>query len=316
MELGYSLSSEEHGPQDLVRFAGLAEEAGFTFAFISDHYHPWIRRQGHSPFVWTILGAMAQRTRTLRLGTGVTCPTTRMHPAIVAHAAATVAAMLPDRFVLGLGTGENLNEHILGDAWPPHDVRLERLTEAIEVIRLLWSGGSRSHRGHHYTVQQAQLFTRPKALPPIYVAASGPAAARTAGRIADGLIATAPARNLVDAFREAGGAGKPCVGQLTVCWAAEEPAARKTAHEWWPIAALPGGLMPALATPRLFEEATTAVTEEMVARAIVCGPDPGRHLAALQAFEAAGYSQVYVHQVGLDQEGFFDFYRKAILPKR
>ncbi|MFB3819863.1 MAG: TIGR03557 family F420-dependent LLM class oxidoreductase, partial [Candidatus Methylomirabilales bacterium] len=308
-------SSEEHGPGALVRFAGRAEEAGFGFAFISDHYHPWIRRQGQSPFVWTVLGAAAQATRALRLGTGVTCPSGRLHPAVIAQAAATVAAMLPGRFVLGVGTGEHLNEHILGEAWPPHEVRLERLAEAVEVIRLLWSGGSRSHRGRYYTVQQAKIFTRPETPPPIYIAGSGPAAARTAGRLGDGLITTAPARSLVDAFREAGGAGKPSVGQLTVCWAADEATARKTAHEWWPVAALPGGLVPALATPRLFEEAAATLTEERVARAIVCGPDPAKHLAALQAFEAAGYSHAYVHQVGPDQEGFFEFYRTSVLPK-
>jgi G6PDH family F420-dependent oxidoreductase len=315
MEIGYSLSSEEHRPQDLVRYAKAAEGAGFAFAYISDHFHPWTRRQGQSPFVWTVLGAIAQVTRRLRLGTGVTCPTTRVHPAIVAQAAATVAAMLPGRFVLGLGTGEHLNEHILGDPWPPHDMRLERLQEAVEVIRLLWGGGSQSHCGRHYTVEQAQVFTLPETPPPIYVAASGKTAARAAGRIGDGLITTAPDRSLVDAFRDGGGTGKPCVGQLTVCWAADEATARETAHEWWPVAALGGSLMPALATPALFEAASRPVTETMVAEVIVCSPDPERHLAALRAFAEAGYGQVYVHQVGPDQDGFFEFYRKAILPK-
>jgi G6PDH family F420-dependent oxidoreductase len=194
-------------------------------------------------------------------------------------------------------------------------VRLERLQEAVEVIRLLWGGGSQSYRGRHYTVEHAQVFTLPETPPPIYIAASGKTAARAAGRIGDGLITTAPDRSLVDAFRDGGGTGKPCVGQLTVCWAADEATARKTAHEWWPVAALGGSLMPALATPALFEAASRPVTETMVAEAVVCSPGPERHLAALRAFAEAGYGQVYVHQVGPDQDGFFEFYRKAILPK-
>ncbi len=315
MELGYSLSCEDHRPDALVRFAKMAEDIGFRFAFISDHYHPWTRRQGQSAFVWSVLGGIAQVTRRLRLGTAVTCPTARMHPAIVAQAAATTASMLPGRFVLGVGTGEYLNEHILDGAWPTHETRLEQLGEAVEIIRLLWAGGSHTHRGKHFTVQRAQVFTLPDTPSPIYVAASAVSVARAAGRFGDGLIATTPDPRLVEAFREGGGAGKPCLGQLTVCWAADEAAARKTAHEFWPVAALAGPLMSELATPRLFEEATKPVTEEIVAQAMVCGPDPDRHLAALQEFERAGYSQVFVHQVGLDQEGFFDFYRQKVLPK-
>src|SRR5256885_13869764 len=147
MDIGYSLSSEEHSPTDLVRLAVRAEEAGFRFALISDHYHPWVPRQGHSAFVWSVIGAIAQTTGRLRLGTGVTCPTMRIHPAIIAQAAATAAAMMPGRFFLGVGTGENLNEHILGEHWPPHDLRLAMLEEALEVIRLLWQGGTPTHRG-------------------------------------------------------------------------------------------------------------------------------------------------------------------------
>ena len=190
--LGYALSSEEHRPGDLVRYARLAEEAGFPFALISDHYHPWVDRQGQAPFVWGVLGGIAQATGRLRVGTGVTCPTTRLHPAIVAQAAATAAALLPGRFFLGVGTGENLNEHILGDRWPPHDLRLARLEEAVAVIRLLWRGGVQTHRGEHYTVEHARVYTLPDEPVPIMVAAGGPHAAEVAGRIGDGLIGTAP----------------------------------------------------------------------------------------------------------------------------
>src|SRR2546429_2172440 len=192
MELGYKLSSEEFGPRDLVRQARQAEEAGFTFGLISDHFHPWIDKQGHSPFVWSVIGGIAQVTEKIRVGTGVTCPLIRIHPAIVAQAAATVAAMMPGRFFLGVGTGENLNEHVLGDRWPLPDERLEMLEEAVEVMRLLWQGGEQTHRGRHYTVDHARVYTLPDEPPDIYVAAAAPKAAELAGRVGDGFVSTSP----------------------------------------------------------------------------------------------------------------------------
>lgn len=173
VQIGYALSSEEHRPDDLVRNACAAEQAGFQFALISDHYHPWIDRQGHSPFVWTVIGGIAQATDRIRLGTGVTCPTIRIHPAIIAQAAATAAVMLPDRFFLGVGTGENLNEHVLGHRWPPFDLRAEMLEEAVEVIRMLWNGDTVTFYGSFYVVEEARLYTLPESPPPICVAASG-----------------------------------------------------------------------------------------------------------------------------------------------
>ena len=208
VELGYALSSEEHAPLDLVAHARRAEESGFTFALVSDHFHPWIDAQGQSPFVWSVLGGIAVQTERLRIGTGVTCPMIRMHPAIVAQAAATSAAMLPGRFFLGVGTGENLNEHVLGDRWPPTFVRREMLREAVEVMRELWQGELTSHRGTHYTVENARLYTLPEEPPEIMVAASGPKAAELAGEIGDGLVATAPDRELVSTFDGAGGSGQ------------------------------------------------------------------------------------------------------------
>src|ERR671919_1218874 len=192
MEIGYWLSSEEHTPNDLVRHARQAEEIGFTFAQISDHFHPWIDSQGHSPFIWSVLGGIAQGTERLQLQTAVTCPTMRIHPAIIAQAAATVAAMMPGRFLLGVGTGENLNEHILGDRWPPAAMRLEMLEEAVKLIRLLWEGEDVTHRGRHYTVENARIYTLPEDPPPILVAAAGEKATELAGRIGDGLIGTSP----------------------------------------------------------------------------------------------------------------------------
>lgn len=314
-EIGYALSCEEHPPNDLVRNARRAEEVGFTFALISDHYHPWIDRQGNSPFVWNVIGAIAQVTEQLRLGTGVTCPTIRIHPAIIAQAAATSAAMMPGRFFLGVGTGENLNEHILGDRWPPTAVRREMLEEAVEVIRLLWQGDSKSHYGKHYTVENARLYTLPDEPPPIVVAAGGPQAAEMAGRIGDGFIGLEPEAELLKTFEESGGAGKPRYGQLHVCWDQDEAEARRVAHERWPNEALTGELNQELPMPAHFEQATGMVGQDDVAQTIICGPDPERHIAAIEEFTDAGYGHVYIHQVGPDQEGFFRFYERAILPK-
>ena len=217
--VGYALSSEEHSAIDLVRHARRAEEAGFSFAVISDHYHPWIDRQGQSPFVWGVLGAIAQATETLRVGTGVTCPTVRIHPAIIAQASATAASLMPGRFFLGLGTGERLNEHILGAPWPAWDVRAEMLAEAVGVIRRLWEGAMTSHRGRHYTVDAARIYSLPDQLPPIYLAAGGTKAAREAAQLGDGIIGTGPDHSIIDAFGDAGGTG-PRIGQVTVSWAA------------------------------------------------------------------------------------------------
>jgi coenzyme F420-dependent glucose-6-phosphate dehydrogenase len=313
--LGYALSSEEHAPNDLVRYARRAEEAGFTFALISDHYHPWIDHQGHSPFVWSVIGGIAHATQRLTLGTGVTCPTVRIHPAIIAQAAATSAVMMPGRFFLGVGTGENLNEHILGDRWPAHDMRQAMLEEAIEIMRILWQGDTLTYRGVYYTVENARIYTLPDQLPPILMAASGPRAAEAAGHIADGLITTAPDGDLLKRFEAAGGSGKPSYGQLTVCWAQDEASARRTAYESWPTAAVRGELTQELPTPAHFEQAAKMVREDDVAQAIICGPDPERHIAAVKEFVDAGYGHVYVHQVGPDQEGFFRFYAREVLPK-
>jgi G6PDH family F420-dependent oxidoreductase len=314
MELGYALSSEEHGPRAIVQNARAAEEAGFSFALISDHFHPWVDAQGESPFVWSVIGGIAEATETLRLGTGVTCPTIRIHPAIIAHAAATSAAMMPGRFFLGLGAGENLNEHVVAEGWPAPDERLAMLAEAIEVIRLLWEGGYQTHRGDFFEVEQARLYTLPDEPPPIAVAAAKPRAAELAGEAGDALIGVAPDKQLIDKYEQAGGKGAR-YGQVTVCWAEDEAEAKKTAREVWPNAALGGDLSYELPLPLHYEQATENVTEDDVAESVICGPDPEPHLEAIREFEQAGYDHVYVHQVGRDQEGFFRYYEQAILPK-
>lgn len=315
IEIGWTLACEEHGPRELVAYARSAEEAGFPFAMVSDHYHPWTDRQGNSPHVWSVLGGIALATEQIRIGTGVTCPTVRQHPAVVAQATATCAAMLEGRFVFGVGTGEALNEHILGDAWPSAAVRREMLEEAVAVIRELWAGGLVEHRGRHYTVENARLYTLPDEPPPIVVAASGPHAADLAGRIGDGFCGTAPDDELIERFEAAGGAGKPRYGQVTVCWAESEAEARRTALEWWPNAGLPGELGQVLPQPAHFEQAAKLVTEDQLAEQIACGPDPEHHLDFLRRYAEAGYDHIFVHQVGPDQQGALRFYEREVLPQ-
>ncbi len=312
--IGYALSSEEHPPRDLVRHARLAEKAGFTFALMSDHYHPWLDRQGQSPFVWGVLGAIAASTDRLVIGTGVTCPTIRIHPAIIAHAAATAAALMPGRFFLGVGTGERLNEHVLGQAWPEWEVRAEMLEEAVAVIRALWSGDMTSHHGRYYSVENARLYSLPDAPPPLHVAGSGPRMAAVAGRIGDGFIGTSPERRLVEGYRTAGGDG-PRFAQVTVCWGDDEASARRTAHEWWPTVALGGNATQELALPADYAALAGLVTEDAVAEAIPCGPQPQPILDAIATYVDAGYDHVYLHQVGPDQQGFLAFAAKAIVPE-
>src|SRR5947199_1997675 len=238
MKLGYSLSSEEHDPRSLVEQAKRAEAAGFHALWISDHYHPWNDEQGHSPFVWSVIGAIAEAT-SLRVTTAVTCPTVRIHPAVIAQAAATSAVMLDGGFQLGVGTGEALNEHILGDRWPEARVRREMLEEAVEVIRMLWHGGQRSHHGRHYTVENARLYDLPDEPPPILVSGFGPKAIDVAARIGEGFVTTTPSKEDIDLYRSEGGTG-PIHAGTKVCYMPDEAQARATAHRPWPNEALPG----------------------------------------------------------------------------
>ncbi len=315
MRLGYFLSTEEWAPADLLAQARMAKEAGFHRVWISDHFHPWNDEQGHSPFVWSMIGAIAASVPGMQVTTAVTCPTVRIHPAVIAQAAAPSSVLLQGRFCLGVGSGEALNEHIFGDAWPNADERLEMLEEAIEVIRRLWRGGVQSHRGRHYRVQQARIYDLPPSPPPILVSGFGPKAVALAGRIGDGFCTVAPDADSVSQFRKAGGAGKLVAGGTKVCWGESEERARRTAYRLWPNEALPGELAQILPTPRHFEQATALVTEEMVANEVVCGPDLDRHLAALVEYEQAGFDELYVNQIGPDQEGFFAAYRDGVLPR-
>jgi G6PDH family F420-dependent oxidoreductase len=314
IQIGYKLSSEEFSACDLVRFACAAEERGFSFALISDHFHPWTDREGQSPFVWSVLGALAHATKTLTIGTGVTCPTVRIHPAIVAQAAATIASMMPERFFLGVGTGENLNEHILGQAWPEVPLRQEMLAEAIEVIRLLWKGGMQSHHGKYFIVENARIYSLPDQPPPILVAAAGPKSVKIAQQLGDGLIGTAPDRDMVQQYKSGGGDGKPCYAEMQACFDEDEERAKKIAHEIWAMSGLPGPLHQELPLPSHFEAASELVSPDKLAEEISCGPDPEKHLKSLREYVEAGYDHICVHQIGPKQEEFMDFYAREIFP--
>jgi G6PDH family F420-dependent oxidoreductase len=312
-EIGFFLSSEEHGPRALVQFAARAEEAGFRSVFVSDHYHPWLERQGESPFVWSVIGGIAGTTG-LRVMTGVTCPTVRIHPAVIAQAAATCQLMLEGRFVLGVGSGEALNEHILGTRWPPADTRLDMLEEAVGIIRTLWQGGFVTHHGRHYTVENARIYSSPDEAPPIFVSGFGDKSLGLAARIGDGFVTTAPEADAVRAYREQGGRG-PTVAAVKVCWGSDESAARKLAYELWRTTGVPGELSQELPMPAHFEQAAQLVTEDMVAEKIACGPDPERHAEAIRRYLEAGFDEIYVSQIGDDQSGFLDVYRREIEPR-
>lgn len=315
IQLGYKLTSEEFSARDLVRFARAAEEHGFTFASISDHYHPWTSRQGQSPFVWAVLGGIAQVTSKLMVGTGVTCPTFRIHPAIIAQATATAAEMLPGRFLLGVGTGENLNEHILGQGWPEIEVRQERLVEAVQIIRKLWQGGQHSHRGKYFVVENARIYSLPDEPPPIMIAAAGPKSAEIAAELADGLIATEPDGELAKKFREQAGQERPCYGEVHVCFDPDQRKAQQVAHEIWPVAGLPGQLFSELPLASLFEKASNLVSMEQISKLIPCGPDPEKHLRAIREYIKAGFDHIFIHQIGPNQEQFMDFYATEIFPR-
>ena len=314
-ELGYAALSEEQGPDELVENVAEAERRGVDYAMVSDHFHPWTTAQGESPFVWGTLGAIARETERIPVGTAVTAPIIRVHPAVVAQAAATAAAQLEGRFVFGVGTGENLNEHVVGERWPPHDARLDMLEEAIEIIRLLWEGGEKTYRGEHYTVENARVFTLPEALPPIAVAAGGEISAAAAGHYGDGLIATSPKEELIERY-EKGDAGEADVhtGQFHVCYADDEDEAVETAHETWPNAGLSGELGQELATPAHFEQAAEMVDPEDVAERVVCGPDADAYIERIEEFLDAGFDRVHLHQCGPEQEAFLEFYVEEVMP--
>lgn len=313
MQLGVKLASESRGARALVDEARTAQDHGFTFGLVSDHYFPWTREQGESPFVWAVLGALAEATD-LDYITGVTCPTVRIHPAVIAQAATTTAALMPGRFRFGVGSGERLNEHVLGDRWPPTPIRQDMLEEAIDIIRALFTGEEVTHHGRHYTVENARLWSLPDELPEILVAVGGDRAFELADRIGDGMVTHQADPDQVAAFQDGDGS-RSVVGEISVCWAADEATAVEQALRMWPNAALPGEMGQELAHPAHYEQAAQLVDEDAIAEAVVCGPDPDRHVEAIRPFLDAGFTHLSIHQVMPGAAGFWEFYRDEVIPR-
>ena len=312
MTMGYFLSCEEYTAAQLVEQARAAEDAGFQALWISDHFHPWNDEQGESPFVWSVIGAISQ-VCSLRVTTAVTCPTVRTHPAVIAQAAATSAVMLRGGFTLGVGTGEALNEHILGDPWPSIDVRLEMLEEAVALMRRLWEGDFVTQSGPHYRVDNARIYSLPDTPPEVYVSGFGPKATDVAARIGDGYISTSPDAELVQRFKDGSG-GKPAQAGAKVAFAPTVDEGVGHAHRLWANAGLPGELAQVLPSPRHFEQASQLVTEESTRESVVAGPDPQAHLDQVESYRLAGYDELYVANMGPHYRDMIDFYGKEVLP--
>jgi G6PDH family F420-dependent oxidoreductase len=315
MRIGYFLSSEEYTPAELIEQAKGAERAGFSALWISDHYHPWVDAQGQSPFVWSTIGALSQ-VCSLPITTAVTCPTVRIHPAVIAQAAATSAVLTNGRFRLGVGTGEALNEHIFGDAWPEAEVRLEMLEEAVEIMRELWKGGNVSYRGKHYTVENARIYTLPEKPVEVLVSGFGPKAIKVAARIGEGYVSTMPDADMVRQFREQGGGDRVCQAGFKAAYADTEEEGARIAYEKWPNAGVPGELSQVLPSPKHFEQASQLVTQDMVKESFVCGKDPQAHLEMIDRYAKAGFDEIYVANTGPNWQGLFDLYQQHVLPER
>ena len=315
VRIGYTMMTEQAGPRELVGHVVRAEEAGFDFSVTSDHSFPWLASQGHAPYAWSVLGAAAQATSRIPLMTYVTCPTFRYHPAVVAQKAATVQLLSEGRFRLGLGSGENLNEHVVGGGWPSVDVRHEMLEEAVEIIRALFAGGHVNHRGTHFDVESARLWDVPDEPPPIGVAVSGKRSCALAGRLADLVIATEPKAELLDAFDRHGGQGKPRVGQLPVCYDPDRDAAVERAHSQFRWFGSGWKVNSELPHPDSFAAATQFVRPDDVAGSIPCGSDPADFVEAVRPYAEAGFTEVALVQIGgASQPPYLDWSEKTLLP--
>lgn len=314
MRIGYFLSCEEYEPRQLLEQARLAQEAGFEALWISDHFHPWNDEQGQSPFVWSVIGAISQ-VCDLPVTTAVTCPTMRINPVIVAQAAATSAVLLDGAFVLGIGTGEALNEHILGQAFRTVDVRLEMLEEAVDVMRKLWTGDVVSHRGTYYTVDTARLYTLPDTPPPIYMSGFGPKATSVAARVADGYITTSPDKELLTQFRDEAGADKLTQAGFKVSYADTREEGVEIAHRLWANSGVPGELAQVLPSPKHFEQASSLVTPEMTGDSVTCGKDVAEHLKTFDPYLEAGFDELYVANMGPHYTEMLRMYGEEILPE-
>jgi G6PDH family F420-dependent oxidoreductase len=311
MKIGFKLFAEAHSPQEMVRQAGEAERAGFDFVEISDHYHPWLYSHQHSGFAWSMLAAAAERTSHIGLATGVTCPFIRYHPAIIAQAAATTALLSEGRFTLGVGSGERLNEHIVGGGWRSVTVRHEMLREALEIIRRLWSGGYQSYEGKHLTLEDARVFDLPEEPPPIVVAIGGERSARVAAELGDGIFATEPKPELNRAYERAGGTGMR-YAEVPLSWAKDEATAVSSAHSLFRFGLSGWKVQSELPNPINFEAATALVTEDDVRQSFGCGPEAQRHVAVAQQFVDAGFDHLALVNAGPDMDGFFEFFANEL----
>ncbi|MEV4714491.1 TIGR03557 family F420-dependent LLM class oxidoreductase [Micromonospora sp. NPDC049374] len=311
MRIGYKLSSEGFGPNEIIRQAVRAEQVGFDFVEMSDHFHPWLDSQGHSSFTWTVLGAIAARTDRIELATGVTCPSVRYHPAIIAQAAATLALVSDSRFTLGVGAGERLNEHVVGQGFPGVRGRHERLREALEIIRLLWSGGYRSYEGKHLQLDDARVFDLPEQLPVIAVAASGEASVTVAAELGDGLFATEPEADLVQTYKRLGGQG-PRYAEVPLAWAPDEQQAVRAAWETSRWAVTGWKVMSELPNPVNFDAASRTVTEDDIRQQFAVGPDPDVHVQAVRTYVEAGFDHIVLQNAGPDPDGFLDFFQDTL----
>ncbi|MGK5681882.1 TIGR03557 family F420-dependent LLM class oxidoreductase [Actinoplanes sp. URMC 104] len=314
MKFGYKLAAEAFGPKDLILQAVRAEQAGFDFVEISDHFHPWLDVQGHSPFAWNVLSAIAAQTDRIGLATGVTCPTVRYHPAIIAQAAATLAIISDNRFTLGIGAGERLNEHVVGQGFPSVQGRHERLVEALDIINLLWQGGYQSYEGKHLQLEDAQVFDLPDQLPVIAVAAGGKKAAELAATHGTGLFATEPRADLVETFKAAGGSG-PKYAEASVAWAPTAEEAVKAAHETTRWAVTGWKVMAELPNPVNFEAASATVRPEDIAEQFAVGPDPEPYVKMVGEYKDAGFDHIVLMNAGPDPDGFIDFFAKELKGK-
>ena len=313
-KFGYKLMTEEHGPKALVANAVLAEQADFDFVSISDHFHPWLEAQGHAPFAWSVLGAIAQATDRIAITTGLTCPIIRYHPAIVAQAAATIALLSGDRFTLAVGAGERLNEHVTGARWPTVRERHAMLAEAIAIFRELWEGGERTYVGEHFVLDHARLYDLPGKPIPVVLGVSGPESVKLAVAHADGIMTTSPEAELVDGFRQKGKDG-PCYAEVALAWAPSEEEGRRIAHQRFRFSAFDWSVNSELPHVAGFEAASQHIRPEDLAETIPAGPDPDVHLAAIGKYLDAGFDHVVLTGIGDDQEGFTRFFAEALRPR-
>ena len=314
MQIGYKLFAEDVAPKELIRRAVEAERAGFDFVEISDHFHPWLPEHGHSSFAWAILSAIAAQTTTLRLATGVTCPSVRYHPAIVAQAAATLQIISDGRFTLGVGAGERLSERIVGQGWPEVDDRHARLREALEIIRLLWSGGTHSYRGEHLRLEDARVYDLPERLPEIVVAAGGPQAASLAAELGDGIFSTDPDASLVEAWTSAGGRG-PRYAEAPTAYAPDATAGAEAAHRRFRFGALGWKVLAELPDPTAFDQATQSVRVEDMEAAFACGPDVERHVEVVTPYVEAGFDHIALMDASEDADAFMAFFADELGPR-